>query len=110
MKVTRIVWRDLKMADCVKSEFPSVSECANLASARQEGGTHYKGMAIEPALFFHLNQIGPLESMAMKYLIRWRKKGGVEDLKKAKHLVELMIEFEEKCQPILEPKMLRTEP
>jgi len=35
-----------------------------------------------------------MEGSAIKYLCRWRNKGGLEDLKKAKHFIELIIEME----------------
>ena len=63
--------------------------------AKQVGGSHYKGMAIQPVEFIHRNGIGFVEGCAIKYLCRWRQKNGVEDLKKAKHFIEMLIEMEE---------------
>ena len=60
----------------------------------QEGGAHYKGRAIQPIEYIHANNIPFAEGCAIKYLTRWRSKGGVEDLKKAKHFIELLIELE----------------
>ena len=62
----------------------------------QEGGAHYKGLKIQPVEYIHANNIPFCEGSAIKYLTRWRSKGGVEDLKKAKHFIELLIELEEK--------------
>lgn len=62
----------------------------------QVGGAHYKDMAIQPAEFLHANKIPYLEGCAIKYLCRWRNKNGLEDLKKAKHYIELLIELESK--------------
>lgn len=67
-----------------------------LASDKQVGGNHYKDFPIQPAYFCHVNNIPYLESTAIKYLCRWRKKGGVQDLEKAIHFIELIKEFE-KC-------------
>ena len=67
---------------------------AGSAFEGQVGGGHYRDMAIQPAEFCHRNALGPLESMAIGYLCRWRKKGGLEDLRKAKHAIELLIEME----------------
>jgi len=64
------------------------------ANAVQHGGTHYKGLLIEPWDFIVANQIGFLEGNAIKYLARWRGKGGVEDLRKAAHYVQKLIEIE----------------
>ncbi len=70
---------------------PSIS-----AFDRQVGGTHYSDMAIQPALYVYLNDIGAREGEAIGYLSRWRQKGGLEDLRKAIHNIELLIELEMK--------------
>ncbi len=58
----------------------------------QVGGDHYREMAIQPATFILKNGIPFHEGSAIKYLCRWRKKGGVEDLKKAQHFIDMLIE------------------
>jgi len=60
----------------------------------QIGGTHYKKFAIEPIEFIHKNGIGFCEGNAIKYLVRWREKGGKQDLLKAKHYIDLLLEME----------------
>ena len=65
------------------------------ATDRQEGGDHYRNMAIQPFRYIHANGIGFAEGCAIKYLSRWRSKGGVEDLRKARHFIDLLIEAEE---------------
>ena len=64
------------------------------ALSTQVGGGHYKGMAIQPVEFIHKNGIGFCEGAAIKYLCRWRSKNGIEDLKKARHFIDLLIELE----------------
>lgn len=64
------------------------------ASSMQIAGNHYKDLVIQPAYFCHVNSIPYLEATAIKYLCRWRKKNGIEDLRKAKHFIDLLIEFE----------------
>lgn len=61
----------------------------------QVGGDHYKKLKIQPVQFIHANNIGFMEGSAIKYLTRWRDKGGIEDLKKAKHFIDLLIQLEE---------------
>lgn len=61
---------------------------------RQEGGSHYKDLPIQPIEFIHANGIPFCEANAIKYLCRWRDKGGLADLAKAKHYIELLIELE----------------
>ena len=61
----------------------------------QVGGVHYKDMAIQPFEYIHRNNIGFAEGSAIKYLSRWKAKGGVEDLKKARHFIDLLIEAQQ---------------
>lgn len=66
------------------------------AFKEQVAGSHYKDMAIQPAEFIHKNGIGYMEGAVIKYLARWRNKNGLEDLKKARHYLDLLIEMETK--------------
>jgi hypothetical protein len=61
----------------------------------QVGGNHYKEMPIQPIEYIMKNNIGFMEGNAIKYISRWRSKGGIEDLKKARHYLDMLIEFEE---------------
>jgi hypothetical protein len=65
----------------------------------QVGGSHYKDMGIQPVEYVHANGIGYFEGCAIKYLSRWRKKNGIEDLRKAIHFIELLIELEGRKTP-----------
>lgn len=60
----------------------------------QVGGDHYKKHAIQPIEFIHANNIPFCEGNAIKYLCRWRDKGGIRDLEKARHYIDLLIELE----------------
>jgi hypothetical protein len=64
------------------------------ALSRQEGGAHYKNRAIQPIEYIHANDLPFIEGSVVKYITRWRDKGGVEDLKKIKHYIDLLIELE----------------
>ena len=64
------------------------------ALTRQEGGRHYKDMPIQPVEYIHANDIGYFEGNVIKYVSRWRTKAGVEDLRKARHYIDLLIEME----------------
>ena len=64
------------------------------ASEIQVGGSHYRDFAIQPAEFIHKNAIGFLAGNVIKYVCRHGKKNGVEDLKKARHYIDLLIEHE----------------
>ena len=67
------------------------------ALAHQEGGGHYKGMKIQPVEFIHANGIPFIEGCVIKYVSRWRAKGGVEDLKKARHFIDLLLDLESRA-------------
>ena len=64
------------------------------ALEKQEGGSHYKGYSIQPIEYIHANNIPFAEGSVIKYVTRWRDKNGVDDLKKAIHFLELLIELE----------------
>ena len=71
-----------------------VAHMNGLPSEKQVGGNHYKDMKMQPMQFCIANRIGVAEGDAILYLCRWREKGGIEDLKKAIHSIELLIEVE----------------
>ena len=64
----------------------------------QIGGDHYKQMAIQPVEYVLKNGIGYAEGCVIKYVSRWRSKNGIEDLRKARHFLDLLIEHEESKQ------------
>ncbi len=62
----------------------------------QVGGSHYKGLAIQPAEYVHANRIPYLEGSVIYYVSRWREKGGIEDLRKARHTLDLLMQLEQR--------------
>jgi hypothetical protein len=66
------------------------------ANDMQVGGSHYAEKAIQPWDFIVSNNIGYLEGNIIKYVARWRQKGGIEDLRKAGHYLQKLIEVETK--------------
>lgn len=60
----------------------------------QVAGDHYKKLKIQPIEYIHANGIPFAEGSAIKYLTRWRDKGGIKDLEKARHFIDLLIELE----------------
>ncbi len=60
----------------------------------QEGGDHYKHLAIQPMEYSMKNGLDACQHTAIKYITRFRDKGGIEDLRKAKHCIDLLIGFE----------------
>ena len=64
----------------------------------QVAGDHYMKLAIQPVEFIHANNLGFLEGCVIKRVCRYKAKNGLEDLRKAIHELELLIQFEEeKC-------------
>lgn len=68
------------------------------ALEEQIGGSHYKDMAIQPVEYIHANNLSFLEGNIVKYVSRWRSKNGIEDLHKARHYIDLLIQLEERRQ------------
>lgn len=64
----------------------------------QVGGNHYKDFAIQPIEFIHKNNLSYIQGNVIKYVCRYRDKNGIEDLKKARHYIDMLIEFENELQ------------
>ncbi len=64
------------------------------ASEIQIAGDHYRSKPIQPWDYIAANNIGFFEGNAIKYLSRWKDKGGVEDLRKARHYIDKLIELQ----------------
>ena len=71
-------------------------DAASTALDVQVAGDHYKKLVIQPIEYIHANGIGFAEGSVIKYVTRWRDKGGIKDLEKAKHFIDLLIELESK--------------
>ncbi len=59
---------------------------------KQIGGTHYKKYKIQPSRFINDNKILFAEGNAIKYICRHQDKGKKQDLLKAIHYIEMIIE------------------
>ena len=60
----------------------------------QVGGDHYKKMKIQPIKYILDNGLGNCEANVVKYISRWKDKNGIEDLRKARHYIDILIEQE----------------
>ena len=60
----------------------------------QIGGDHYTKLAIQPIRYSMENGLDALQHTIIKYVTRFRDKNGIEDLEKAKHCIDMLIEFE----------------
>ena len=56
----------------------------------QVGGDHYKKMLIQPAEFINKNKLLFAEGNAIKYICRHSNKGGIQDIDKAIHYLEMV--------------------
>jgi hypothetical protein len=64
------------------------------ALQKQVGGAHYAEMAIQPIEFITANDLSFLEGNIIKYVCRHKKKNGANDIKKAMHYCELLLQME----------------
>jgi len=60
----------------------------------QTGGSHYKDCKIQPVEYIHGNNLSYLQGNVVKYVTRYKNKNGIEDLEKARHYLELIMELE----------------
>ena len=60
--------------------------------SHQVGGNHYQKMPIQPWEYSIRNKLPWAEGEIVKYVSRWEDKGGIEDLRKAKSILERLIE------------------
>lgn len=68
----------------------------------QIGGDHYKSMAIQPMEYSMANKLDACQHTIIKYVTRFRDKGGIQDLGKAKHCIDLLIHFERQAATVKE--------
>lgn len=71
--------------DCGKILVPSALNV-------QAGGDHYKKLAIQPVEYIHENEINYMRGNVIKYVTR--NKNGAEDIRKAIHYCQLILELE----------------
>ena len=64
-----------------------------VANSKQIGGDHYQA-SIQPWDYILSHELGYLEGNIIKYVTRYKKKNGVQDLEKAMHYLEKLIEVE----------------
>jgi len=65
----------------------------------QVGGDHYRKLAIQPMQYSMANKLDACQHTVVKYVTRFRDKGGLADLEKAKHALDMLIEHEASNAP-----------
>ena len=63
---------------------------------KQVGGDHYSKLAIQPVEYINANKLTYLQGNVIKYVTRYKDKNGLQDLEKAKHYIDMLIELEDK--------------
>jgi len=89
------VWFAIKADDAKvhqKLHVEAIESCNPLS--QQEGGDHYKGLAIQPVEFIHANKLSFLEGCVVKRVCRHRAKNKAEDIRKAMHELRLILKLE----------------
>ena len=73
--------------------FPTDAEKWEKPSERQVGGDHYRKMAIQPSEYIYRNELNWLEGNIVKYTTRHSLKNGRQDLEKARHYLDLLLQW-----------------
>lgn len=83
----------VKHEDLIHPRVPlSETKCTPLST--QVGGDHYKSLKIQPMQYSMANNLNACQHTVVKYITRYKDKGGKQDLLKAKHCIDLLIEME----------------
>ena len=84
---------DQKVVEMLAKELSQ--ETINISAFNmQVDGDHYKKLKIQPMEYNHANNIPFAEGNVIKYVTRWRDKGGLKDIDKAIHILEMLKELE----------------
>lgn len=81
-----------EMGKDLQAEYDRLDAERVSALKKQEGGNHYKDMKIQPVEFITANQLGFLEGNVVKYICRHHAKNGAEDIRKAIHYCEMLLQ------------------
>lgn len=65
----------------------------------QAGGSHYKGLKIQPIEYIHANGLDFFQGNIVKYATRYKAKNGAEDLRKVIHYAQLALQLQYGDQP-----------
>lgn len=66
---------------------------------KQVGGSHYRDFAIQPTEYIVKNGLNFVEGNVIKYVTRYKVKGGIQDLEKARHYLDILIQLEKDNNP-----------
>jgi hypothetical protein len=93
--VSRVtVYAARKQVKQVEEKEAALEPVLPAVDTRQVGGDHYTRLEIQPWEVIERNSMGFFDGNAVKYLMRYKAKGGVQDLEKARHYLDKLIELE----------------
>jgi len=75
--------------------------------SKQIGGSHYRNMVVQPSEFINKNKLQFAEGNAIKYICRHAHKGERQDLEKAKHYIDMILERDYPLVPMTEEEEYR---
>jgi Protein of unknwon function (DUF3310) len=78
-------------------DMPQVMEANSVPKSAldiQAGGDHYKSLPIQPVQYIHANKLPYLEGNVIKYVTRHRSKNGKQDIEKAIHYLQLILQLD----------------
>lgn len=81
-----------------KNIFVKHEPAAQTPNDTQVGGDHYRNQGIQPWDFIAANKLDWFQGTIIKYVTRWNSKGGVQDLEKARHVLDKYLSLA-KSQP-----------
>ena len=88
----RLKWEEVIMGSGADKDFEEFVDQWKEPLQKQVGGDHYASMNIQPVEFITANDLGFLEGNVVKYICRHHAKNGAEDIKKAIHYCELLLQ------------------
>jgi len=83
--------------DGLQYEIPPIdggNQCFPSSLDKQVGGSYYKDFRMQPVEFAFVNGLNFLQGNIIKYVCRYKGKNGRQDLEKARHYIDLLIELE----------------
>ena len=86
-------WVEIREEGSLNDQYAEIKTVRQSAWKKQEGGSHYKNLKIQPMQYALENKLDYAQANVVKYVTRHKEKNGKEDLLKAIHNIELMIEF-----------------
>ena len=110
-KCVLVSYPDIEIIEIQDGEFPYVltdgfisndykldKRFTKIEESEQVAGDHYSKLKIDPYEYSMENNLNPLQMNAIKYITRYKDKNGIEDLKKALHTINRLIDYEQRTK------------